>query len=247
MERDGGLSKRARNSPERIVLESPYHSRERDLSAAGGILLSGCINVTTLRGPSTRVRDCRWRLDVSRCLRQTGARHRLRLFATPVWFSPFPSRGRESANALLPASIPLLHGEQLCEINYSPPALTLIHVARTARLPSPSPPLSHFYYPYYSSLSLLFSLCPFSSFFFISSVSNSFLSGRNSEKNRSLDECWWDLTSGGGEGVLERWKGVVLSERFSSGKRNFYFDTSFLRERLILRSIGINLFLRRNC
>lgn len=45
----------------------------------------------------------------------------------------------------------------------------------------------------------------------------------------------------------EYWRGgnVVLSERFSSGKRNFYFDTSFLRERLILRSIGINLFLRR--
>lgn len=126
--------------------------------------VESCYRVAlTLRGPSTRVRDCRWRLDVSRCLRQTGARHRLRLFATPVWFFPFPSRGRESANALLPASIPLLHGEQLCEINYSPPALTLIHVARTARLPSPSPPLSHFYYPYYSSLSLLFSLCPFSS------------------------------------------------------------------------------------
>lgn len=47
----------------------------------------------------------------------------------------------------------------------------------------------------------------------------------------------------------EYWRGgnVVLLERFSSGKRNFYFDTSFLRERLILRSIGINLFLRRNC
>lgn len=54
-----GLSKHARNFPERnrIVFESRYSPEARPRSIRrGGILLSRCINVTTLRGPSARAR-----------------------------------------------------------------------------------------------------------------------------------------------------------------------------------------------
>lgn len=198
----------------------------RDLSAAGGILLSRCINVTTLRGPSTRAR-----LPMAfRCLSLFTAI----TFASSLRLSDSLPLSFAAANRLTHY---FLHPFRSFTVNS---CVKLIIHRRHWRLFTSRAPLGFRRLPPLSFLLslLFFSLLLFGRFllvfffFYLERIeffSLGILIGRgNSEKNRSLDECWWDLTSGGGVG--EEVEGVL--ERFSSGKMQegifiLFFDTSF--------------------
>lgn len=118
-------------------------SPEARADPPAGNLVIALHRVTTL-SVHPRVHDCRWRLEMSftvyRLPRSNGANER---FASSLRLSDssFSSRCRGSplTHYFLAASIPLFHGEQLGEINYSPPALTRVHVARSAWFPSRLP------------------------------------------------------------------------------------------------------------
>lgn len=201
----------------------------RDLSAAGGILLSRCINVTTLRGPSTRAR-----LPMAfRCLSLFTAI----TFASSLRLSDSLPLSFAAANRLTHY---FLHPFRSFTVNSC--VKLIIHRRHWRLFTSRAPlgfrrllPLSFLLSLLFFSLLLFgrFLLVFFFSFYLerIEFFSLGILIGRgNSEKNRSLDECWWDLTSGGGVG--EEVEGVL--ERFSSGKMQegifiLFFDTSFQR------------------
>lgn len=215
----------------------------RDLSAAGGILLSRCINVTTLRGPSTRAR-----LPMAfRCLSLFTAI----TFASSLRLSDSLPLSFAAANRLTHY---FLHPFRSFTVNSC--VKLIIHRWHwrlfTSRAPlgfRRLPPLSFLLSLLFFSL-LLFGrfLLVFFFFFYLERIeffSLGILIGRgNSEKNRSLDECWWDLTSGGGVGEEVEFSRRDFQVEKCKKEFLFCFLTRVFRERFDI-AFGINLFLTK--
>lgn len=214
----------------------------RDLSAAGGILLSRCINVTTLRGPSTRAR-----LPMAfRCLSLFTAI----TFASSLRLSDSLPLSFAAANRLTHY---FLHPFRSFTVNS---CVKLIIHRRHWRLFTSRAPLGFRRLPPLSFLLslLFFSLWPVSSrlFFLFLFGAYRILFSRDTYRERKLgeeSESWWMLMGfnewrgcwrGGGESIGEIFK-------WKNARRNFYFVFwhEFSESVLILR-LELIYFLR-NC